>query len=66
MGGGGGVVGAIGLAPPRLGFVGALAASGGAMRWMVAYVSRHGLEVFGWYRILIAAVSAALLTAGWL
>ena len=25
-----------------------------------------GVAVFGWYRILIAAVTAALLTAGWL
>lgn len=64
--GGGAVVAAFGLATPLLGLVVAFAASAAAMRWMVAYVSRHGLEVFGWYRILIAALTAALLTAGWL
>jgi undecaprenyl-diphosphatase len=64
--GGGAVVAAFGLATPLLGLVVAFAASAAAMRWMVAYVSRHGLEVFGWYRILIAAVIAVLLTAGWL
>lgn len=55
-----------GFVTPLLGLAVAFAASAAAMQWMVDYVSRHGLEVFGWYHILIAAVTAGLLTACWL
>lgn len=35
-----------------------------SVKWMVRYLSRHGLEVFGYYRVAIAAVTTVfLLTA---
>ena len=32
-----------------------------SVKWMVRYLSRHGLEIFGYYRVLIAAATTFLL-----
>jgi undecaprenyl-diphosphatase len=55
---------AYGLAVPLLGLAVAFVSAVVAMRWMVGYLERHGLEIFGWYRIAAALVLASLLLAG--
>src|SRR5439155_5006444 len=47
-----------------IGFIAAAVAAFVAVKWMILYLQRHGLAVFGWYRIGLAAVVAALLYTG--
>ncbi|MEM9884028.1 MAG: undecaprenyl-diphosphate phosphatase [Planctomycetota bacterium] len=47
-----------------IGSVAAWASAVAAVTWMVAYLKRHGMEVFGYYRIAVAAVVAVLLLTG--
>ena len=47
-----------------LGFAAAALSAVVAVRWMLAYLRRHGLAIFGVYRVLLGLVVAALLAAG--
>src|SRR5207249_911320 len=49
-----------------LGFIVAAAAAAVAVAWMLDYLRRHSLAVFGYYRIGLAAVIAGLLALDWL
>jgi undecaprenyl-diphosphatase len=37
-----------------------------AVKWMVTYLKRHSMEIFGYYRIALAVIVAGLILAGWL
>jgi undecaprenyl-diphosphatase len=34
-----------------------------SVKWMVSYLSRHGLEIFGYYRVIIAVLTTVFLVA---
>jgi len=48
------------------GFLGAWVSAVLAVKWMVAYLRKHGMQIFGYYRIALAIVAAVLILGGWL
>ncbi|HET9728666.1 MAG TPA: undecaprenyl-diphosphate phosphatase [Acidimicrobiia bacterium] len=53
-----------GVLNPVIGFVVAFVAALVAIRWLLAYLQRHDLSIFGWYRLAIAAIAIILLATG--
>lgn len=60
------VVEAYGVGLPLLGIVSSFVAAWVSVKWLVGYLQRHGLAVFGYYRIALALLTALLLWNGWL
>lgn len=59
------VVEEFGWAAPLVGFVVATVSAAGAVVWMLQYLERRGLGIFGWYRLAIAAIVGTIaLTIG--
>ncbi|MCP5033868.1 MAG: undecaprenyl-diphosphate phosphatase [Actinomycetia bacterium] len=55
-----------GLATPLIGLVVAFGAAVASVRWMVAWLQERGLDIFGYYRIVIGLAAFAALSLGWL
>lgn len=53
-----------GLSALLVGMFFALISALAAVRWMVGYLQRHGMAIFGWYRIVLALCTAGLLYFG--
>lgn len=57
---GGTMVDTFGTAVPLLGLAVAFVAALVSIRWMIAYLQRHDLQTFGWYRIAVAGLVIVL------
>lgn len=55
------VIDAFGWVSPLVGIVASFVAAAIAIKWMVGYLQRHDLSIFGWYRIAIGLVTVVLL-----
>ena len=58
------IVASFGLTGPLLGFFCAFVSAWISVKWMVGFLQRRGLALFGWYRIILALVVAAVLLSG--
>ena len=54
----------LGRGATALGVVVATLSAVVAVRWLVSFLTRHGLAPFGWYRLVLSAVLAALIVTG--
>jgi len=55
---------AFGPAPLAVGFLAAWISAVLAIKWMVGYLNKHGMDIFGWYRVALAIVVAVWLLKG--
>jgi len=53
-----------GAMPLVIGIIAATVSAALAVKWLVNYLQRHGLEVFGWYRIGLSVVMGVLFVTG--
>jgi undecaprenyl-diphosphatase len=54
------IVDEFGIGPPVVGFIAAFISAAAAVVWMVEYVQRRGISLFGWYRIAVGLIVAVL------
>ncbi len=58
------IVALFGWVNPLVGLAAAIVTGFIAVRWMIGYLTKHSLAIFGWYRIAVGALLAALIGLG--
>lgn len=58
------MLGSYGAFPLIVGSVAAFLSAALAVKWMVSYLNNHGMEIFGYYRVVLGLVIGSLLLAG--
>jgi undecaprenyl-diphosphatase len=61
---GGTLVDQFGVADPLIGLLFAFLSAVVAIKWMISYLERRSLAVFGWYRLAAAGLTAIFILAG--
>lgn len=61
---GGNLVDQYGVVNPLIGLFFAFVAAVAAIKWMISYLQRRDLSIFGWYRIVIGGLAAGLVLSG--
>lgn len=61
---GGGLVEQFGVLDPLIGLVSAFVFAVLAIKWMIRYLEHNSLAIFGWYRLVVAALATALVLGG--
>jgi undecaprenyl-diphosphatase len=54
----------VGLVPILIGIAAATASAVVAVSWLVGFLNRHGLALFGWYRLVLCVVLGSMIAAG--
>lgn len=54
----------LGAVPVAAGLVASTVSAALAVKWLVSYLTRHGLQIFGWYRIALAVLLGSLIWQG--
>ena len=54
----------LGMLPIVIGIIVATIAAALAVRWLVGFLNKHGLAVFGYYRLVLAAVLGIMIAGG--
>jgi len=60
------IVKALDVGPLLVGILIATVSAAIAVKWLVGYLTRHGLNIFAWYRLILAAIVLAAYWAGWI
>jgi len=54
----------LGMTPTLVGIIVATISAAIAIKWLVSFLNKHGLGVFGWYRIALAMVLGGMIVGG--